>query len=129
LTSEDYTWRFAGKADSYSKYRPSYPERVLSVLKEKTSFDSSKIVADVGSGTGILSRLFLENGNTVYAIEPNEDMRSKAELALARFPNFHSVKGSAEDTTLEERSVDLITVAQALHWFDPASPGRNLEES
>jgi ubiquinone/menaquinone biosynthesis C-methylase UbiE len=116
---EDYTQRFTGRAEAYSKYRPSYPKQVLNILEKEMSFDSSKIVADVGSGTGILSRLFLENGNRVFGVEPNDDMRSIAESSLARFQRFISIKGSAGNTTLEDRSVDLISVAQALHWFDP----------
>ncbi len=77
------------------------------------------MVADIGSGTGISARLFLDNGNTVYAVEPNEAMRKAAEEALSGFNNFHSVCGSSEHTTLQEESVDLIVAAQAFHWFDP----------
>lgn len=116
---EDYTQRFTGRAEAYSKYRPTYPQGVLDILKEKIHFDSSKVVADIGSGTGILSKLFLEHGNRVFGVEPNADMRNKAESSLAGFPNFISLNGTAENTSLKDRSVDLISIGQALHWFDP----------
>ncbi len=82
-------------------------------------FDQHKTVADIGSGTGLLSKLFLRNGNRVFGIEPNDEMRSLAEQSLFSFPNFVSVKGSAENTTLTDSSIDLVTIGQALHWFDP----------
>lgn len=75
-------------------------------------------MADIGSGTGILSKLFLENGNRVYGVEPNKEMREIAEGATAGNPLFVSVNATAEDTTIREASVDLVTVGQALHWFD-----------
>src|SRR5487761_355900 len=115
---EGYTQRFTGRAETYSRYRPTYPNQFLDVLKKEANFDSNKIVADIGSGTGILSKLFLENGNRVFGVEPNEDMRSVAESNLGHFQRFASIKGTAENTTLEDRSVDLISIAQALHWFD-----------
>jgi SAM-dependent methyltransferase len=77
------------------------------------------VVADVGSGTGISSRPFLENGNVLHAIEPNGPMREAAERLLGSFLNFHSVDGTAESTALSEHSIDLIVAAQAFHWFDP----------
>lgn len=116
----DFTGRFTGRAEEYSKYRPKYPERVLDALTSEAGFDDVKVVADIGSGTGILSELFLENGNFVYCVEPNKDMRAVAEYLLGpRFPQtFKSVNGRAEQSTLGPRSVDLIVVGQALHWFD-----------
>lgn len=116
---EDFTQRFTGRAKAYSRYRPTYPKAVLEILRKEANFDSCKIVADIGSGTGILTRLFLENGNQVYAVEPNDEMRSFAEQSLSRFPDFVSVQGTAENTRLKDQSVDLISVGQALHWFDP----------
>lgn len=116
----DFTKRFTGRADAYSRYRPRYPSEILVALKSEVGFDRRKVVADVGSGTGILSELFLEYGNTVYCVEPNGEMRSAAEELLSpRFPQtFKSVDGRAERTGLEASSIDLITVGQALHWFD-----------
>jgi ubiquinone/menaquinone biosynthesis C-methylase UbiE len=117
--TEDHTQRFTGRALAYSRYRPTYPKQVLDILRKEAGFDSKKIVADVGSGTGILSKLFLENGNKVFGIEPNDDMRKIAESSLSSHKRFVSVKGTAENTTLGDQTVDFISVAQALHWFDP----------
>jgi SAM-dependent methyltransferase len=79
--------------------------------------DPAHAVADVGSGTGILSRLFLENGNTVYGVEPNTAMRQAAEAFLRSYHRFSSVEGRAEATTLDGASVDFIVAGQAFHWF------------
>jgi SAM-dependent methyltransferase len=75
-------------------------------------------VADLGAGTGIFTELLLQNGNTVYAVEPNREMRRAAQAALATFPGFRSISGSAEATTLPDGSVDWVIAAQAFHWFD-----------
>jgi SAM-dependent methyltransferase len=77
-------------------------------------------IADVGSGTGILSELFLENGNPVFAVEPNDAMRLAAEKNLSRDPNFHSINGTAEHTGLPAASFRFVTAGQAFHWFDHA---------
>lgn len=119
--SRDFTDRFADRAAVYSKYRPGYPSEILPILGREVGFSGKDIVADVGSGTGLLTRLFLENGNRVFGVEPNDEMRSYAEGALAGFRNFVSVRGRAERTTLPGGCVDLIAAGQALHWFDPSS--------
>lgn len=112
--------RFEGRADDYSKYRPRYPRKIISCLEESIGLDRSWVVADIGSGTGILSEIFLENGNRVFCVEPNADMRRVAEQNLVRYlPRFVSVDGSAEATGLKQGSIDLIVAGQALHWFDP----------
>jgi len=116
--SEDFTHRFTGRASVYAMHRPGYPRQILEILGTETGFDKNKTVADIASGTGLLSRLFLQNGNRVFCVEPNDEMRSFAEQDLSRFPDFVSINGRAEDTTLEAASVDLVTVGQALHWFD-----------
>ena len=113
------TKRFSKHAEYYAKYRPGYPPEVLAILHREIGFDQRYVVADVGAGTGILTKVFLDNGNKVFAVEPNDDMRSYAERDLAAFKNFVSVRGTAERTTLAARSIDLIAVGQALHWFDP----------
>ena len=77
------------------------------------------MIADVGSGTGISSELFLRNGNAVFAVEPNADMRRAAEQLLAPYAGFHSVAARAEATTLPDSSVDYVTAGQAFHWFEP----------
>ena len=87
-------------------------------MRTEIGFDKKTGVVDIGSGTGLLSKLFLENGNTVYGVEPNEEMRSHAEETLYEFPHFVSIRGRAEDTTLGDASIGLVTVGQAIHWFD-----------
>jgi SAM-dependent methyltransferase len=110
--------RFTGRVEEYAKYRPGYPEQIISLLDNKIDFDEAKDVADVGCGTGRLSRLFLNNGNLVFGVEPNEEMRLMSENLLSKFINFISVDGTAEVTNLATSSVDVITVGQAFHWFD-----------
>jgi len=120
----DPTGRFSVRADYYSKYRPGYPGRLIKALQAEMDFSTDHIVADIGSGTGLLSRVFLENGNRVFGVEPNTRMRHHAEDNLRVFRGFVSVNGTAEDTTLPGSSIDLLTVGQALHWFDPAGAAR-----
>ncbi len=110
--------KFNGMGKVYSKYRPSYPLNFVDYLFTDVGMSQSSIIADVGSGTGILTRQLLEKGSNVYGIEPNADMRIIAETNLNNFPGFTSVSGSAENTTIDDNSVDYITVAQAFHWFD-----------
>lgn len=113
------TERFSNRASFYSSYRPSYPEATATLLLEATGPALGQTVADIGSGTGISSRLFLERGCQVYAVEPNEAMRNEATQSLSAFPNFHSIPGTAEATTLPGASVGLVIAATAFHWFDP----------
>lgn len=110
--------RFAGKADMYKKFRPTYPIELIDYLYSQIGFNQDSVIADIGSGTGIFSRLLLERGSQVYCVEPNEDMRMTAEFDLAEFDNCVSVNATAENTTLENASVDFITTAQAFHWFN-----------
>ena len=110
--------RFTGRVESYARYRPSYPHAVLELLAAECGLTSASVVADVGSGTGILSELFLENGNRVIGIEPNEEMRAAGERLIGDHPRFTSVAGSAESTTLEDCCVDFVVAGQAFHWFD-----------
>ena len=117
--------RFSNRVADYVKYRPGYPAGVLELSQNEMGLRPDSVVADVGSGTGISARHFLENGNTVYGVEPNGAMREAAEKLLKEFPNFRSVDGTAENTTLPDTSVDFVTAAQAFHWFDAE---RTLEE-
>lgn len=110
--------RFSNRVENYVKYRPNYPKEVLEVFREEMKLEKSSALADVGSGTGISAKLFLENANTVFGVEPNEAMREAAEEFLKDFPNFKSVNGTAENTTLPDSSVDFVIAAQAFHWFD-----------
>ena len=110
--------RFSSRVENYIKYRPSYPLEIIEFLKGKKILAEDSVIADIGSGTGILTRLFLDNGNQAYGIEPNKDMRKAAEKFLQKYTNFTSLDGSAESTGLEENCIDLITAGQAFHWFD-----------
>jgi len=116
----DPVTRFSTRVEDFAKYRPTYPAAVIDILNSNCGLTPDSTIVDVGSGTGILSRMFLENGNTVFGVEPNQRMRLAAERDLWRFNNFLSVPGTAEATTLKSRNFDLITAAQAFHWFDRA---------
>ncbi len=110
---------FSGKTEAYAKHRPTYPKEVLEVLSDKYQFNSKMFVADIGSGTGILSRMFLENGNTVTCVDPSDEMLDKAREELKEFPNVQFVRGHAESTGLKDGSVNLIAAGQSFHWFKP----------
>lgn len=114
----DPTERFSDRAENYARFRPGYPPAILECLRAEAGLTADAVIADVGSGTGILTELFLRDGHTVYAVEPNDAMRSAAESRLSENPNFISVPGRAEMTTLVDQSVDYITAGQAFHWFD-----------
>jgi SAM-dependent methyltransferase len=111
--------RFSNRVANYVKYRPGYPTDVLDLFKNEMGLNENSVLADIGSGTGLSAKLFVENGNTVYGVEPNEAMRKAAEGYLRQFPNFISHDGTAENTNLEDASIDFVTAAQAFHWFDP----------
>jgi ubiquinone/menaquinone biosynthesis C-methylase UbiE len=119
--ASDATGKFSDRVDYYVRCRPRYPKALIAFMRADLGLTPEAIIADVGSGTGFLAELFLANGNTVYGVEPNDEMRAAAERLLARFPAFHSIAGRAEATTLPDWSVDLVTVGQAFHWFEPIS--------
>jgi SAM-dependent methyltransferase len=104
--------------DAYVKYRPSYPAELLETLRAHCGLTEHSVVADIGSGTGISTRLFLSHGNRVYGVEPNVDMRSAAEGLLSEYPEFVSKNGRAEATGLDPAAIDFVVAAQAFHWFD-----------
>jgi ubiquinone/menaquinone biosynthesis C-methylase UbiE len=110
--------KFSGKVANYAKYRPSYPAQFIDYLVKEAGLTEDSIVADIGAGTGILTRLIAGRVQTVYAVEPNPDMRQACREQCRRLTNVIPVDGSAEDTQLAGHSIDLITVAQAFHWFD-----------
>lgn len=112
--------RFSDRVEDYVRFRPHYPKELIPLLRQEIGLGTSWTVADIGSGTGISSERFLENGNIVHAIEPNADMRGAAEQMLTRYPGFKSMDGTAEATGLPPRSVDLVIAGQAFHWFDAA---------
>jgi len=116
--------RFDTKVDNYVAYRPDYPRELIQLLEKEGVLDKSTRVADIGSGTGKLTFLFLENGNEVLGVEPNPNMRAAAEEIINKSNfegKFHSIDGLAEATTLDSHSVDLIIVGQAFHWFNMES--------
>jgi SAM-dependent methyltransferase len=124
MTFTDAKQRFSDRVADYARYRPGYPAALIEQLSADCGLRPAHSVADVGSGTGILTGLFLKNGNQVFAIEPNEEMRVAGEEFLSAYKNFSSVRGSAEATTLPSASVDFVTVAQAFHWFEPLATRR-----
>jgi ubiquinone/menaquinone biosynthesis C-methylase UbiE len=112
------TTRFSSRVDNYVLYRPGYPAEVIDLLRKECGLMKDSVIADIGSGTGKLSELFLKEGCEVFGIEPNKEMREAGERM--DFSNFTSINGTAETTTLPAQSMDFITVAQAFHWFDHA---------
>lgn len=114
----DPTRRFANRVENYIKYRPTYPPALIDMLKQECGLTPSSVIADIGSGTGVLSEMFLKCGNTVFGVEPNREMREAGERLLKAYERFTSVAASAEETTLAPSSVDFVTAAQAFHWFD-----------
>ncbi|HTZ95100.1 MAG TPA: class I SAM-dependent methyltransferase [Terriglobales bacterium] len=118
MAVKDATQRFSSRVDNYVRYRPGYPKEVIELLERDCALTAASVIADIASGTGIFTRLLLENGNHVFGVEPNADMRRAGEEFLSSYPNFSSVAGTAEATTLANASVDFVTAAQAAHWFD-----------
>jgi SAM-dependent methyltransferase len=116
-TPRNPTERFSSRVENYVRYRPSYPPAAMALLQERCGLGPGAAVADLGSGTGILTQLLLASGAQVFGVEPNDGMRAAAEVLLAGAPRFHSVRGTAEDTTLAPDSVDLVVAGQAFHWF------------
>lgn len=114
----DPTQRFSDRVDNYIRFRPRYPDSLLSLLARELNLVSENVIADIGCGPGISSEPFLKSGNKVYGVEPNDAMREAAQRLLADFPKFRACKGTAEATTLPDQWVDLITAMQAFHWFD-----------
>lgn len=118
MPATNATSRFSDRVENYVRYRPGYPQEVLTALQALCGLLPSHAIADIASGTGIWTRMLLENSNRVFGVEPNAEMRAAGERLLADFPSFSSVAGTAEKTTLAEQSVDFVTAAQAAHWFD-----------
>ncbi|MEO7538467.1 MAG: class I SAM-dependent methyltransferase [Pyrinomonadaceae bacterium] len=115
----DTVERFSNRVENYVKYRPNYPADVLALLSRECGLTKDTIVADIGCGPGTSTRIFLENGNRVFGVEPNDAMRGAAIKQLEKFPWFIAVGGTAESTTLGDASVNMVVAAQAFHWFDP----------
>jgi SAM-dependent methyltransferase len=116
--SQSPTARFSDRVENYVRYRPGYPPEVLDLLRTECGLQASHLVADIASGTGVFTRPLLENGNSVFAVEPNTEMREAGVHELESYPRLVSVAGTAEETTLRSASVDFVSAAQAAHWFD-----------
>ncbi len=111
--------RFSDRVEDYVRYRPGYPREILKTLHADCGLTSAAAIADIGCGPGNLAAVFLDNGNTVFGVEPNAAMREASQKVLQRFPRFHPVDGRAEATSLPPASVDFVVVGQAFHWFEP----------
>jgi SAM-dependent methyltransferase len=115
----DAKQRFSSRVADYVRYRPGYPSEMIVLLSTECGLRPGHVIADIGSGTGFLSEVFLKSGNRVYGIEPNEAMRQAGEEYLASYDGFSSINASAEATTLDDASIDFVTAGQAFHWFQP----------
>jgi ubiquinone/menaquinone biosynthesis C-methylase UbiE len=109
--------RFSNRVENYVKYRPTYPPEVLQLFKNEMNLQTASVIADIGAGTGISAKIYLENGNRVFAVELNAAMRDAAKEFLKEYPNLTLVDGTSENTTLGNDSVDFVVAAQAFHWF------------
>jgi len=118
MPASNATSRFSDRVEKYICYRPGYPAEALRVLKNACGLGPNDVIVDIASGTGIWTRMLLENGNPVFGVEPNGEMRQAGERLLVGFPRFTSVAGTAEATTLPNEVADFVTAAQAAHWFD-----------
>ncbi|SEN37231.1 Methyltransferase domain-containing protein [bacterium A37T11] len=110
--------RFTARADNYDKYRPGYPQELADYLYGSVNWSPGDVIADIAAGTGIFTETMLSWGHQIYAVEPNPEMRILAQKRLDSFKNLAFIDATAENTTLPNHSVKLITCAQAFHWFD-----------
>jgi SAM-dependent methyltransferase len=124
---KDSRERFSDRVDDYVRHRPGYPDGVRELLERECGLGPDSVVADLGSGTGILSQLLLASGARVFGVEPNAAMREAAEKAFAGQERFVSVEGTAEASGVAAASIDLATAGQAFHWFDPARTRAELQ--
>jgi SAM-dependent methyltransferase len=124
MPASNATSRFSDRVENYIRYRPDYPLEVVALLQSDCGLAPHHVIVDIAFGTGIWTRHLLENGNPVFGVEPNADMRQAGERLLAAFPKFTSIAGTAEKTTLPNQNVDFVTAAQAGHWFDRAAARR-----
>jgi ubiquinone/menaquinone biosynthesis C-methylase UbiE len=112
------TERFTGRVEDYERYRLRYPPMVMEILVSRCGLQREHLIADVGAGTGMLAELFLEHGNAVVAVEPNDEMRAACERLASAWPGLTVKRGTAESTALGDASVDFVAVGRAFHWFD-----------
>jgi len=119
--------RFTDRVVDYEKFRPSYPKEIIQVLKEQIGLNKKWLIADIGSGTGLSTQLFLENGNDVFAVEPNRGMRESLVHHFKTYRNLIALNATAENTSIESGCVDLIFAGQSFHWFDRAACQKEFE--
>ena len=110
--------RFSSRVDAYREFRPRYPAAVIDLLEQQCGLTSAAVIADIGAGTGMLAELFLQHGNSVFAVEPNHAMRSACDELRSQYPRLTCIDGSAEITKLPDHCAGFVTVGQALHWFN-----------
>jgi ubiquinone/menaquinone biosynthesis C-methylase UbiE len=116
--STDPTKRFSNRVANYVKYRPGYPPEIIDHLEKEGIPNPGSVIADIGAGTGIFTKLLLEKGYKIYAVEPNDAMRKEADRQLSYFDKYHSMTGRADKTGLSAHTINLIVCAQAFHWFN-----------
>lgn len=121
------TERFSDRVDNYVRFRPGYPKEIIDLLCDDCGLRAESVIADIASGTGIFTRLLLESGNPVFAIEPNAEMRAASGHLQKAFAKLTLLAGTAEQTELPDASVDFITVAQAAHWLHPQKARKEFE--
>ena len=117
---------FSSKAEKYARYRWRYAAQAVQTITEVTGINRESRAADIGAGTGILTRELTGSVGLIYAVEPNPEMRAVARRELAAYPSCRIVDGRAEATTLEDGSLDLVTAAQATHWFEPRAARKEI---
>ncbi|MDR2275538.1 MAG: class I SAM-dependent methyltransferase [Sphingobacterium sp.] len=118
MSSKNSIERFTDRVVDYEKFRPNYPKEIVQILREKIGLDKKWLVADIGSGTGLSTQLFLENGNDVFAVEPNREMRESLVHHFKTYRNLIALNATAENTSIDSACVDLIFAGQSFHWFD-----------
>lgn len=116
--------RFNNRSENYDHYRPRYPSKLIDLLRNEADLTSNSIVADIGSGTGLLAELLLKSECKLFCVEPNGEMRNRAHEKLGKVTNCSIINGTAENTSLPASSIDLITAGQAFHWFDPTESSK-----
>ncbi len=124
VTNSRPTERFSDRVDDYAKYRPHYSPDIVAGLKRHCSLRKEDMIVDVGCGTGLLAKIFLEHGNPVIGVEPNANMRQAGEQFLSSFATFSMLDGTAERTGLAANTADFVVAAQAFHWFQPEATRR-----
>ena len=109
---------FSSRAENYIKYRPRYPQAIIDLLQRECYLTTTAVIADIGSGTGLLTEVFLNSGHRVLGVEPDPEMRAAAQRLWQGYPRFTSIAATAEATSLADHSVDVVTVGQAFQRFD-----------